>query len=155
MKKAVKTRVGIKHIKPSKRRFKPFAGPPGYCRIARDVDLDVSTSMMCGVSEFKDIRIPWTILYDEYFYGISGTLTIRVGRKAYRWVGEMEEIAATFKAAGLWPRLFLEVADIYRRIDATAGSAQDLDTIARGLLRAPKRRKTARRAGLQGRPRGA
>ena len=78
-----------------------------------------------------------------------------VGRKAYRWVGEMEEIAATFKAAGLWPRLFLEVADIYRRIDATAGSAQDLDTIARGLLRAPKRRKTARRAGLQGRPRGA
>ena len=83
MKKAVKTRVGIKHIKPSKRRFKPFAGPPGYCRIARDVDLDVSTSMMCGVSEFKDIRIPWTILYDEYFYGISGTLTIRVGRKAY------------------------------------------------------------------------
>ena len=36
-----------------------------------------------GVSEFTNCKMPWTVKYDEYFYGISGTLTIRVGRKAY------------------------------------------------------------------------
>jgi len=39
--------------------------------------------------------------------------------KAYRWIGEMEEIAATFGATGLTPRLFEGVADIYRFVEAT------------------------------------
>lgn len=42
--------------------------------------------------------------------------------KAYRWVGEMEEIAATFAEVGLTPRLFLGAADIYRLVaDAPVG----------------------------------
>jgi 3-hydroxyisobutyrate dehydrogenase-like beta-hydroxyacid dehydrogenase len=39
--------------------------------------------------------------------------------KAYRWVGEMEEIAACFEETGLTPRLFLGAADLYRFVAAT------------------------------------
>ncbi|MGI8550787.1 MAG: DUF1932 domain-containing protein [Dehalococcoidia bacterium] len=40
--------------------------------------------------------------------------------KAYRWVGEMEEIAATFGAVGLTPRIFEGAADLYRFVEATS-----------------------------------
>jgi len=39
--------------------------------------------------------------------------------KAHRWVGEMEEIAATFEAVGLTPKLFQGVADLYRWVAST------------------------------------
>lgn len=39
--------------------------------------------------------------------------------KAYRWVGEMEEIARTVADVGLDPKLFLGAADIYRLVTAT------------------------------------
>jgi L-threonate 2-dehydrogenase len=34
--------------------------------------------------------------------------------KAYRWVGEMEEISKTFADEGFDPRLFLGAAETYR-----------------------------------------
>jgi 3-hydroxyisobutyrate dehydrogenase-like beta-hydroxyacid dehydrogenase len=40
----------------------------------------------------------------------------RVPPKAYRWVGEMEEIAATFGEVGLTPQLFEGVARVFRSI---------------------------------------
>lgn len=40
-------------------------------------------------------------------------------RRARRWVGEMEEIAATFAELGLTPRIFEGAADMYRAISAT------------------------------------
>jgi 3-hydroxyisobutyrate dehydrogenase-like beta-hydroxyacid dehydrogenase len=40
-------------------------------------------------------------------------------RRSRRWVGEMEEIAATFADAGLTPRIFEGAADLYRFIGAT------------------------------------
>jgi 3-hydroxyisobutyrate dehydrogenase-like beta-hydroxyacid dehydrogenase len=40
-------------------------------------------------------------------------------RRARRWVGEMEEIAATFAALGLTPRMLLGAADIYRFVGET------------------------------------
>lgn len=40
--------------------------------------------------------------------------------KAYRWVGEMEEIAATFDHLGLTPRIFEGAADMYRLVENTA-----------------------------------
>jgi hypothetical protein len=54
--------------------------------------------------------------------------------KAYRWIAEMEEIAATFEAAGLTPRMFLGAADVYRLVEeartAAAGGAFDsLDAV--------------------------
>jgi 3-hydroxyisobutyrate dehydrogenase-like beta-hydroxyacid dehydrogenase len=39
--------------------------------------------------------------------------------KAYRWVGEMEEIAATFGALGLTPRMLEGAADLYRFVAQT------------------------------------
>ncbi|HLH67934.1 MAG TPA: DUF1932 domain-containing protein [Candidatus Dormibacteraeota bacterium] len=39
--------------------------------------------------------------------------------KAWRWVGEMEEIAATFEALGMTPRLLQGAADLYRWVTAT------------------------------------
>lgn len=39
--------------------------------------------------------------------------------KAYRWVGEMEEIAACFEDLGLTPRMLLGAADMYRFVAAT------------------------------------
>ncbi|MGH2353017.1 MAG: DUF1932 domain-containing protein [Chloroflexota bacterium] len=39
--------------------------------------------------------------------------------KAYRWVGEMEEIAATFGALGLTPRILEGAADLYRFVGQT------------------------------------
>jgi 3-hydroxyisobutyrate dehydrogenase-like beta-hydroxyacid dehydrogenase len=39
--------------------------------------------------------------------------------KAYRWVGEMEEIAATFAAVGLTPRMLEGAADMYRFVAET------------------------------------
>lgn len=39
--------------------------------------------------------------------------------KSERWVGEMEEIAATFAALGLTPRLLEGAADLYRAVAAT------------------------------------
>ena len=39
--------------------------------------------------------------------------------KAHRWVGEMEEIAATFEGVGLTPRTLLGAADMYRWIATT------------------------------------
>jgi ethanolamine utilization protein EutQ len=73
----------VKFVKRAKRKFVKLAGPPGSARLGRDVDTDISTTMGGGVCEFTNIKMPWTVKYDEYFYGLSGTLTIRVGRKAY------------------------------------------------------------------------
>jgi 3-hydroxyisobutyrate dehydrogenase-like beta-hydroxyacid dehydrogenase len=39
--------------------------------------------------------------------------------KAHRWIGEMEEIAATFGALGLPANLYQGVADLYRQVAAT------------------------------------
>ena len=46
--------------------------------------------------------------------GIAG-----MPRRARRWVGEMEEIAATFAALGLTPRILEGAADIYRLVGDT------------------------------------
>jgi 3-hydroxyisobutyrate dehydrogenase-like beta-hydroxyacid dehydrogenase len=45
-------------------------------------------------------------------------------RKAWRWVAEMEEIAASFEAAGLPPGFHLAAADIYRRLEGFKDAAQ-------------------------------
>ena len=39
--------------------------------------------------------------------------------KAYRWVGEMEEIASTFESLGLTPNILTGAADMYRLIENT------------------------------------
>jgi hypothetical protein len=40
--------------------------------------------------------------------------------KAHRWIGEMEEIAETFKEVGLTERTFYGAADVYRLVKDTS-----------------------------------
>ncbi|MEO7404444.1 MAG: DUF1932 domain-containing protein [Burkholderiales bacterium] len=44
-------------------------------------------------------------------------------RKAWRWVSEMEEIAANFAAVGLPPGFHLAAADVYRRLESKKDAA--------------------------------
>jgi L-threonate 2-dehydrogenase len=52
--------------------------------------------------------------------------------KAFRWVGEMEEIAATFEHLGLTPRILLGAADIYRFVGETPLGAETPESRSRG-----------------------
>ncbi len=50
--------------------------------------------------------------------------------KAYRWIGEMEEIAATFSSVGLTPRILLGAAELYRMVEKAGGRpAATLDEV--------------------------
>ena len=69
--------------------------------------------------------------------------------KAYRWIAEMEQIATTFEAAGLTPRMLLGAADVYRLVEearaAAGGKALDsleavVDAIRLTLAPAPPAR---------------
>ena len=42
-----------------------------------------------------------------------------VPSKAFRWIGEMEEVAATFESLGLTPRIHEGAADLYRALSET------------------------------------
>ena len=48
----------------------------------------------------------------------------RNARKAWRWIAEMEEIAASFEAAGLPPGFHLAAADVYRRLEHFKDAAE-------------------------------
>ena len=52
--------------------------------------------------------------------------------KAYRWAGEMEEIAATFGALGLTPKMFEGAADVYRFVEGTELGKETPETRQRG-----------------------
>ncbi|HWP28863.1 MAG TPA: DUF1932 domain-containing protein [Chloroflexota bacterium] len=52
--------------------------------------------------------------------------------KAYRWVGEMEEIAATFAALGLTPRMLEGAAALYRFVEQTPLGAETPEQRQRG-----------------------
>ncbi|HEU5317702.1 MAG TPA: DUF1932 domain-containing protein, partial [Chloroflexota bacterium] len=52
--------------------------------------------------------------------------------KAYRWVGEMEEIAATFGALGLTPKIMEGAADLYRFVERTPLGQEVPERRARG-----------------------
>jgi 3-hydroxyisobutyrate dehydrogenase-like beta-hydroxyacid dehydrogenase len=60
--------------------------------------------------------------------------------KAYRWIAEMEEIAATFGDAGLTPLMLRGAADVYRLVEAGRAAAgeplSDLDAVVAALRRA-------------------
>jgi hypothetical protein len=62
--------------------------------------------------------------------------------KAYRWVAEMEEIAATFEQAGMTPRMLLGAADVYRQLEAARAEADGpldrTDAMVDALRRAPR-----------------
>jgi 3-hydroxyisobutyrate dehydrogenase-like beta-hydroxyacid dehydrogenase len=76
-------------------------------------------------------------------------------RKAWRWIGEMEEIASSFEAAGLPGGFHLAAAELYRRLEAFKGGEAPpaLKQITAAIRRAP-RRKSAKAAPRPGQAEG-
>lgn len=56
----------------------------------------------------------------------------RVPPKAYRWVAEMEEIAATFADAGFTPQVFEGIARVYRTVADSALGRETPEARSRG-----------------------
>ena len=52
--------------------------------------------------------------------------------KAYRWVGEMEEIAKTFEDVGMTPKILLGAADMYRLVGQTELANETPEQRSRG-----------------------
>lgn len=65
----------------------------------------------------------------------SGRTAAGTGPKAWRWVGEMEEIAATMTAAGLPAEFHLGASELYRRMAVFKGhSGPSLDEVVATIL---------------------
>jgi 3-hydroxyisobutyrate dehydrogenase-like beta-hydroxyacid dehydrogenase len=58
--------------------------------------------------------------------------------KGWRWIGEMEEIAETFAAAGLPSGFHLAAADVYRRVPRGVPDAEALEHVLSALLAAAR-----------------
>src|SRR2546421_3747185 len=66
-------------------------------------------------------------------------------RKAWRWIGEMEEIAASFESAGLPAGFHLAAADLYRRLEGFKDGAAPpaLAEVTAAFRRGAPRRKAS------------
>ena len=56
----------------------------------------------------------------------------RLPAKAFRWIGEMEEIAATFNHVGVTPLFHQGAAEVFRLLSETPFAAESPETIDRG-----------------------
>ena len=74
----------------------------------------------------------------------SEVVTVQA-RKAWRWIGEMEEIAASFEAAGLPGGFHLAAADLYRRLESfkDGTTAPRVAEVTAAFARGAPRRKAA------------
>jgi hypothetical protein len=93
-----------------------------------------ATAERLGVGDA--LRAEWATSAADLPARLDGAVTS--ARKAWRWSGEMEEIARTLGEAGLPDGFHLGAADIYRRLadlkDDTTASVDDVLTL---LLRLP------------------
>ena len=76
----------------------------------------LTAAEILGVSDAltKEFQLSQVSLYERMERGLPGMPT-----KAKRWIGEMEEIADTFKDVGLTPNILTGAADIYRLVSDT------------------------------------
>jgi 3-hydroxyisobutyrate dehydrogenase-like beta-hydroxyacid dehydrogenase len=111
-----------------------------------------ATALLAGVRALAEAEGVEAALLAEWALSQPGTekrseqVTVQA-RKAWRWIGEMEEIAASFEGAGLPGGFGTAPAELYRRLEAFkgAGSPPALAEITAAIRRAP-RRKSARAA---------
>jgi 3-hydroxyisobutyrate dehydrogenase-like beta-hydroxyacid dehydrogenase len=68
---------------------------------------------------FEALQAEFQSSQSSNFERLTGGLT-RMPTKARRFVGEMEEIAATFEGVGLTPKMLAGAADMYRFIGSTS-----------------------------------
>ena len=70
--------------------------------------------------------------------GLAARSVPRMPPQAYRWIGEMAEIASTFESVGLTPRILEGAGDVYRMVEAAGAPSGDLDEVLRKLAEAPE-----------------
>jgi 3-hydroxyisobutyrate dehydrogenase-like beta-hydroxyacid dehydrogenase len=105
--------------------------------------LTVAESLGLGSELHEELAYSQKAVLDSMETGIPG-----LPPNAHRWVGEMEEIAATFSAQGVTPNFHLGAAAIYRLLEQTPyaiESPEDIDsnrtlaqTIAATLAQLPE-----------------
>ena len=90
-------------------------------------------------------------LIEELAYSQGGALSDMesgipgLPANAGRWIGEMEEIAETFEAAGVTPRFHQGAAEIFRLLDSTPFAHESPETIDSSRTLQDTIRETARR----------
>ncbi len=79
------------------------------------------------------IRAEWAVSRPD-FVSQSESAARGTGPKAWRFEGEMHEIAATFEAAGLPPEFHRGAAEVFRRLASFKDGGADLDRVVATLL---------------------
>jgi 3-hydroxyisobutyrate dehydrogenase-like beta-hydroxyacid dehydrogenase len=100
------------------------------------------TALLCGIMAAAEQLEVWEALavqWERDWPGFSAEAATRVPRvtaKAWRFAGEMEEIAATFAEVGLPDGFHLAAGDLYRRMAHYKNAEQppDLRDVLRSLL---------------------
>jgi 3-hydroxyisobutyrate dehydrogenase-like beta-hydroxyacid dehydrogenase len=97
-------------------------------------------SAILATAESLGVREELSQQWDMDEQGFSEQVNRRVGRvtaKAWRFEGEMREIASTFQAAGLPDGFHMAAADVYQRIAnfKDASETPSLDKIIKALLK--------------------
>jgi len=89
-----------------------------------------TTALLCGIMATAEALGVREVLFEQWDRpgaGFSGRCVQQargVTAKAWRFVGEMEEISSTFEAAGLPGGFHAAAADIYRRLAHFKGSSE-------------------------------
>jgi 3-hydroxyisobutyrate dehydrogenase-like beta-hydroxyacid dehydrogenase len=97
----------------------------------------LSTAEALGV--WEELRAQWLRDWPELPAQAEGRVR-RVTAKAWRFAGEMDEIASTFQAAGLPGGFHAAAGEVYRRLAhyKDAPSAPELDAVLADLIRASR-----------------
>jgi len=77
----------------------------------------LTAASVLGVSDalIAEFQLSQSVLFERMERGLPG-----MPPKARRWIGEMEEISATFEHVGLTPNILKGAADMYRFVGDTA-----------------------------------
>jgi 3-hydroxyisobutyrate dehydrogenase-like beta-hydroxyacid dehydrogenase len=109
-----------------------------------------ATALLAGVRALAESEGVEAALLSEWKISQPGVdkrseaVTVQA-RKAWRWVGEMEEIAASFEAAGVPGGFHTAAAELYRRLEGLkGGEAPPPLTRVTAMIRRAPRRKSAR-----------
>ena len=106
-----------------------------------------ATALLAGVRALAESEGVEAALLAEWKLSQPGTdkrseaVTVQA-RKAWRWIGEMEEIAASFQAAGLPGGFHLAAAELYRRLEGFKGgeTPPSLAQVTAMIRRGPRRK---------------
>jgi 3-hydroxyisobutyrate dehydrogenase-like beta-hydroxyacid dehydrogenase len=109
-----------------------------------------TTALLCGILAAAETLEVRGELQDQWSRGGSGLheqapqRVRRVTEKAWRFVGEMEEISSTFRAAGMPGGFHAAAAELYRRIAhfKDAPATPPLDSVLAALMEAGEAQST-------------